>query len=340
MPHVAATVRPTVPGRRKTVIVKHPRNATRPTAAPPTDSGAGAGAVDDGLAAAVHAQIAALRARPPAAGLHVVATPIGNLADISLRAIATLSACDVVYCEDTRHSRVLLDRYAIKAVLRAYHEHNAEGARPEILAALAAGRRIALISDAGTPTISDPGYKLVRAALEAGHLVHAVPGPSALVAALSTSGLATDTFLFAGFLPVRQGPRLARLAALQGVPATLIFYEAPGRLCETLRDIAAQLGERETAVARELTKLHEEARRGTPATLAQHFEQMPPKGEIVILIAPPGIETVSDEAIREQLEAALAGASVRDAVDVVAKACEVPRKRVYDIALAMRREGQ
>ena len=290
------------------------------------------------IAAAVKAQIEGLLERPLAPGLHVVATPIGNLADVTLRAIATLAACDIIYCEDTRHSRLLLDRYAIKAARRAYHEHNAEGARPEIIAGLAAGQRIGLISDAGTPAISDPGYKLIRAALDAGHRVHAVPGPSALVAALSTAGLATDTFLFAGFLPVRPGPRQARLTTLQAVPATLIFYEAPGRLSETLRDIASVLGERETAVARELTKMHEEARRGTPTALAQHFEPTPPKGEIVILVAPPGIETVTDEAIRDQLRDALADASVRDAVDLVAKACDVPRKRVYDIALAMRRE--
>lgn len=316
--------------------MKHPRHAKPPPDAPRPDDRASE--KNDAICAAVRAQIEGLFERPLAPGLHVIATPIGNLADITLRAIATLAACDIIYCEDTRHSRVLLDRYAIKAALRAYHEHNAQGARPEIIAGLAAGQRLGLICDAGTPAISDPGYKLIRAALDAGHRVHAVPGPSALVAALSTAGLATDTFLFAGFLPVRPGPRQARLAALQAVPATLIFYEAPGRLSETLRDIASVLGERETAVARELTKMHEEARRGTPMALAQHFEQAPPKGEIVILVAPPGIETVTDEAIRDQLRDALAGASVRDAVDLVAKACDVPRKRVYDIALAMRRE--
>jgi 16S rRNA (cytidine1402-2'-O)-methyltransferase len=318
------------------LIVKHPRHARPPPAAPRPDDRIGE--THEAIAAAVCAQIGGLLDRPLAPGLHVVATPIGNLADITLRAIATLAACDIIYCEDTRHSRALLDRYAIKATLRAYHEHNAEGARPQIIAELAAGMRIGLISDAGTPTISDPGYKLVRGALYAGHMVHAVPGPSALVAALSTAGLATDTFLFAGFLPVRTGPRRGRLAALQAVPATLIFYEAPGRLSETLRDIAAVLGEREAAVARELTKVHEEARRGTPTALAQHFEQTPPKGEIVILIAPPGVETITDEAIRDQLRDALAGSSVRDAVDLVTKVCEVPRKRVYDLALAMRRE--
>ena len=209
----------------------------------------------------VEAQLA--QALPP--GLYLVATPIGNLADITLRALATLARSDVIYCEDTRHSRTLLAHYSISRPLRPYHEHNAERERPRILAELATGKSVALISDAGTPLVSDPGYKLVRDCLNEGYRVTSLPGPSALLAAIGSTGLATDTFLFAGFLPAKQGARRARLAELQSVPATLVFFEAPSRLAESLADMAAVLGEREAAVARELTKLHEEVRRGTPA---------------------------------------------------------------------------
>ena len=231
------------------------------------------------------------------AGLYLVATPIGNLADITLRALAVLARADIVYCEDTRHSRVLLAHYSISRPTRPYHEHNAERERPRVLAELAAGKSVAIISDAGTPLISDPGYKLVREAIAAGHPVFSLPGPSAVLAALATAGLATDAFLFAGFLPPRQKARQDRLAELKAVPATLVFFEAPSRLAETLADIGAVLGNRAAAVARELTKLYEEVRRGSPDELARWAAEAEPRGEMVVLVGPPTAEAVTDETI-------------------------------------------
>ena len=207
-----------------------------------------------GVAERVEAALRELRAQPLPAGLYVVATPIGNLGDVTLRALAVLAEADVIYCEDTRHSRILLAHYAMARPTRPYHEHNAARERPHVLAELAAGKSVVLISDAGTPLICDPGYKLVRAAVAAGFPVTALPGPSAALAALASAGLATDAFLFAGFLPPRRNARRARLKQLDAVPASLIFFEAPSRLADSLGDIAAVLGDREAAVARELTK--------------------------------------------------------------------------------------
>jgi 16S rRNA (cytidine1402-2'-O)-methyltransferase len=283
--------------------------------------------------------LAQLLRKPPAPGLHLVATPIGNLGDVTLRALATLAQADIIYCEDTRHSRTLLAHYAISRPLRAYHEHNAEAARPAILAELAAGKSIALVSDAGTPLVSDPGYRLVREALAAGHSVTCLPGPSAVLAALACTGLATDTFLFAGFLPTKQNARRARLAELKAVQATLVFFEAPNRLAESLGDIVAVLESREAAVARELTKLHEEVRHGTPAELVQWATRSAPKGEMVILVGPPQAAPATDDAITARLEPLLADMSLRDATRAVADALGVPKARVYDLALAMKRDG-
>jgi 16S rRNA (cytidine1402-2'-O)-methyltransferase len=273
-----------------------------------------------------------LLARPLAPGLHIVATPIGNLGDITVRALATLAAADIVYCEDTRHSRTLFSHFALGQPLRPYHEHNAESERPRILARLAAGERVALISDAGTPLISDPGYKLARAAIEAGHLVHALPGPCAAIAALTVAGLPTDCFLFAGFLPPRTGQRQSRLQALATVPATLIFYEAPTRVGEALADMAAALGDRTCVIARELTKLHEEVRRGTLATLSLELAGIDLKGEVVIVVAPPGTAEVGDAEIMAALQVALADQSTRDAVRQVTEQLAVARSRVYSMA--------
>jgi 16S rRNA (cytidine1402-2'-O)-methyltransferase len=273
-------------------------------------------------------------------GLYVVATPIGNLADITLRALAVLAQADVIYCEDTRHSRTLLSHFAISRPARPYHEHNAARERPRVLAELAAGKVVALISDAGTPLISDPGYKLARETIEAGFPVTAIPGPSAPLAALVSAGMATDAFLFAGFLPPRRGARQARLEELKGVPATLVFFEAPSRLAESLADIAAVLGAREAAVARELTKLHEEVRRGAPEELAQWAAQSSPKGEMVIVVGPPIAEPVTDEAITALLEPMLSEMSLSDAARAVAQDLGVPRRRAYDLALFLRRAGR
>jgi 16S rRNA (cytidine1402-2'-O)-methyltransferase len=293
------------------------------------------------LLAAITAGVTEQLARPLPPGLYVVSTPIGNLADMTVRALAVLAGADLIYCEDTRHSRHLTAHYGISTPLDAYHEHNGEHVRPRILAALAAGRRIALISDAGTPLISDPGYKLVREAAAAGHAVTAVPGASAVLTALAVGGLPTDAFVFAGFLPPKQVARRNRLQELAAMPATLVLFEAPGRLVDTLDDIAVVAGHRACVVARELTKLHEEFARGTPSELALKYRTEAPRGEIVILIAPPSATVAADDAaVRRHLSVALGEMSVRDAAQTVAEALSVPRGRVYDLALTLKRERE
>jgi len=236
-----------------------------------------------------------ISARPLEPALYLVATPIGNLGDITLRALETLAAAEIVACEDTRVSRVLLDRYGIRRRTTAYHEHNAGEAGPKLIAALQAGRSVALISDAGTPLVSDPGYRLVGEALDNGIRVVPIPGPSAPLAALTASGLPSDAFMFAGFLPVKTGQRQTRLEALKAVPATLIFFESPRRLAETLVGMVEALGgDRKAAIGRELTKTFEEMRTGTLQTLADHYAAADtPKGEIVVCVGPA--ETKTDE---------------------------------------------
>ncbi|MGY6707298.1 MAG: 16S rRNA (cytidine(1402)-2'-O)-methyltransferase [Rhizobiaceae bacterium] len=227
-------------------------------------------------------------APPIEPALYLVATPIGNLSDITIRALQVLAAADVMACEDTRVTRVLLERYGIRRRVSAYHEHNAEQAGPKLIAELEAGRSVALASDAGTPLVSDPGHRLVEAALEAGIKVVPIPGASAVLAALSMSGLPNDAFFFAGFLSAKDGQRRTRLEELKPVPGTLIFFESPRRLAASLRGMADVLGERQAAVCRELTKAFEESRRGGLAELAAHYaEADTPKGEIVICVGPP-----------------------------------------------------
>ena len=270
--------------------------------------------------------------------MHLVATPIGNLGDISLRALAVLATADVIYAEDTRHSGRLLSHFGIKAKLRPYHEHNAERERPVILAALADGDSVAVISDAGTPLVSDPGYKLVRECLAAGHPVDSVPGPSAPLAALVASGLPTDTFLFAGFLPAKMQARKARIKELAGIPSTLILFESPSRIAETLGDLAEGLGNRQATVARELTKLNEEFVRDDLSGLAAEFQARSKiKGEIVIVIGPPPSAAPSDQEIEPRLVAALSEMSLRDAARAVADDLGVSRSRVYELGLTLRR---
>jgi 16S rRNA (cytidine1402-2'-O)-methyltransferase len=220
---------------------------------------------------------------------YLVATPIGNLGDFTLRALETLAAADILACEDTRVSRVLLARYGISRRTTAYHEHNAAEAGPKLIAALEAGQSVALISDAGTPLISDPGYRLVGEAQEKNIRVVPIPGASAPLAALTASGLPSDAFLFAGFLPTKAGQKLTRLQELKGVPATLIFFESPRRLADTLAAmVEAYGGERKAAIGRELTKTFEEMRPGTLTSLADHYATADtPKGEIVICVGPP-----------------------------------------------------
>ena len=251
----------------------------------------------------------AIEAPALAPGLHLVATPIGNLRDTTLRALEVLAAADVIACEDTRVTRKLIDHYGITTPLTPYHDHNAAEARPKLIARLAAGDAVALVSDAGTPLVSDPGFKLVRAAHEAGHAVTAVPGASAALAALAVAGLPTDRFFFEGFLPAKSGQRQARIAELARIPATLVLFETGPRLAAALADLAEGLGPREAAVCRELTKLHEEVRRGDLAALAAHYEAADePRGEIVLVIAPPAAR---DDGRRRSRRAAAQGARAR-----------------------------
>jgi 16S rRNA (cytidine1402-2'-O)-methyltransferase len=273
-------------------------------------------------------------------GLYLVATPIGNLADIGLRALEVLAGCDLIACEDTRVSRRLLERYGIATRLTPYHEHNAAAARPKLLARLAAGEAVALISDAGTPLVSDPGYKLVRAAQEAGHAVTAVPGASSVLAALNVAGLPTDRFFFEGFLPARQTARQNRIAELRTIPASLVLFESGPRLPAALADLASGLGERVAAVCRELTKLHEEVRRGDLSTLARDYAQgAETRGEIVIVVAPPAEQAEDAGEVDVLLRQALARASLKDAVGEVALATGQPRRVVYQRALALSKES-
>ena len=271
-------------------------------------------------------------------GLHVVATPIGNLGDVTIRALETLAGVDLILAEDTRHSRHLLDHYGISTRLAAYHEHNAERVRPEILSRLAAGEALALISDAGTPLVSDPGYKLVVEAAKAGVAVHPLPGASALLAALVSAGLPTDRFLFEGFLPPKTEARRARLNALAGIEATLVFYEAPQRLAASLADLAAELGPRPAAVARELTKLHETVHRANLDELAAYYAAAETKGEIVIVVGPPPERgPVDDETVRRELTALLAEHTTKDAAAILAARHGLPRRDVYARALELSR---
>jgi 16S rRNA (cytidine1402-2'-O)-methyltransferase len=278
-----------------------------------------------------------------AAGLYLVATPIGNAEDITLRALKTLGAADVIVCEDTRVTAKLLARHGIERPLLAYHEHNAERMRPLLLERLRRGERVALVSDAGTPLVSDPGFKLVRAALAESLPVTTLPGPSAALAALVLSGLPSDRFFFAGFLPPKAGARRRALAELEAVKATLVFFESAPRLADALADMAAVLGKRPAAVARELTKLYEEVRRGELAELAAHYQAAgPPRGELVVVVAPPGenAPALSEEALDRQLIAALDTMSIRDASAAVAAATGKPRREVYARALLVAGRGE
>jgi 16S rRNA (cytidine1402-2'-O)-methyltransferase len=276
---------------------------------------------------------------PP--GLYLVATPIGNRGDITLRALQTLAAADVIACEDTRVSRKLLEHYGIGTPLTPYHEHNAAAARPKLLARIGAGEAVALISDAGTPLVSDPGYKLVRATREAGCAVTALPGASSVLAALVVSGLPTDRFFFEGFLPAKPGARQARIAALARIPATLVLFETGPRIAASLADLAAGLGAREAAIGRELTKLHEEVRRGVLPALAEHYAgEAEIRGEFVLVIAPPAEEETQASAddVDALIRAALARVSMKDAVAEVSAATGLPRRDVYQRALALAKE--
>ncbi|QFR33955.1 16S rRNA (cytidine(1402)-2'-O)-methyltransferase [Ancylobacter sp. TS-1] len=278
----------------------------------------------------------ALPAARPEGGLYIVATPIGHLGDVTLRALETLAAADVIACEDTRITRRLLDRYGIETPLVVYHDHNAEHTRPRLLARLAEGAVVAQVSDAGTPLVSDPGFKLVEAAISAGHRVVPLPGASASLAALVAAGLPTDRFFFEGFLPPKSGARRTRIAELKTLPSTLVVYESGPRLPESLADLASGLGPRPAAVCRELTKTFEEVRRAPLDVLAAHYaENGPPRGEIVLVIGPPVPEEASAADLDAALRTALASLSVKDAAAAVATATGLPRRAVYARALAL-----
>ncbi len=276
--------------------------------------------------------------------LYVVATPIGNLDDLGFRAVRVFKEVDLIACEDTRHTRLLLQRHGIATPLISYHEHNEAERAPELLRRLQAGASIALVSDAGTPVLSDPGYTLVRQAITAAIPVVPIPGPSAITAALSVAGLPTDRFAFLGFLPRRGGERRRALEAVATVPWTLVLFEAPHRIAAMLRDLHATLGDRQIAVVRELTKKFEEILRGTAAEVLEHLQRIPPRGELTVIVA--GVtaapQAPGDPAAR--LRALLSsGTPAKEAVRQVARSHGLPRRTVYEIALQVqgkrRRDG-
>lgn len=282
---------------------------------------------------------ATVPARPLEPALYLVATPIGNLADITLRALETIAGADVLACEDTRVTRVLLDRYGIVNRPFAYHEHNAAEAGPRLIAALAEGKSVALVSDAGTPLVSDPGYRLAQHAIEAGYRVVPIPGPSAPLAALVGSGLPSDAFLFAGFLPVKDKARRDRLAEVAAVPATLLFFESPHRIAATVAAAAEVLGEdRKAAVCRELTKAFEEFRRGTLRELKAFYDEgASVKGEIVLVIGPPQARPAPEEADVDALLKALArDMPMGKAATEAARRTGLTRKELYDRLLHLK----
>jgi len=281
--------------------------------------------------------VEAPKAKP---GLYLVATPIGNLGDITLRALDVLAGADVIACEDTRVTRKLADRFGITTPLTPYHEHNASEARPKLLARLAQGQAVALVSDAGTPLISDPGYRLVQEAQDAGFAVVAIPGASSVLTALSVAGLPTDRFFFEGFLPPKEIGRQKRIAALATIPATLVLFESGPRIADALADLAAGLGPRAAAICRELTKLHEEVRRGPLDELARHYAQgAETRGEFVVVIAPPTEQETPAADVDAMLRQALTRVSVKDAVGEVALATGKPKREVYQRALELSKGG-
>jgi 16S rRNA (cytidine1402-2'-O)-methyltransferase len=273
-------------------------------------------------------------------GLYLVATPIGNLGDITLRALETLAGVDIIACEDTRVSRRLTERFGISASLTPYHEHNAAVARPKILDRLAQGGSVALVSDAGTPLISDPGFKLVREACAAGHAVIALPGASSVLTALAVAALPTDRFFFEGFLPSKQAARRARLGELSRIEATLVMFESGNRVQDTLADLATIMGERDGAICRELTKLHEEILRGPLKLLAQNADDLETRGEFVLVVGPPAAhaQVMTPGELDAVLRSSLDSGSVKDAVAHAVEMSGRPRREVYARALELARQ--
>ena len=275
--------------------------------------------------------------------LYLCATPIGNLDDLSFRAVTILKTVSLIAAEDTRHTRKLTSRFDIHCPLTSYHEHNKVRKGPELLEKLRAGQDVALVSDAGMPGISDPGEDLVRLAVQAGITVTPIPGPCAAVTALTASALPTGSFVFAGFLPKQASARRERLLVLRGYPETLIFYESPHQLLRTLEELQAVLGDRQAVIGRELTKLHEEFRRGRLSELAARFREQAPRGEFVVMVAgrdetmampEPAATQISDEGIRQEIARRIAaGANKKDAIRMTASQWGLSRRRVYQLAL-------
>lgn len=285
---------------------------------------------------AMKTEQAAPKAVPMKPGLYLVATPIGNLRDITFRALDVLSSVDLIVCEDTRVTGKLVSAYGFKKKMQVYNDHSTDQQREELIQTVTDGKSIAVLSDAGTPLVSDPGYKLVRSAIETGLYVTSIPGPNAALPALQLSGLPTDQFSFLGFLPPKQAARQTVLRKWEETPGTLVFYETGPRLIQSLQDMHEILGNRDAAVMRELTKMYEEAQRGTLSDLISHYtEKSAPKGEIVIVVGRGTAEEVSGESIEEQLKKALESMSVRDAAEVVAKATGKPKKAIYTLALKL-----
>jgi 16S rRNA (cytidine1402-2'-O)-methyltransferase len=273
-------------------------------------------------------------------GLHLVATPIGNLGDITLRALETLAGVDIIACEDTRITRRLTERYGISALLKPYHEHNAALARPKILEKLGQGLSIALVSDAGTPLISDPGFKLVRDVYAAGFPVIALPGPSSVLAALAVAALPTDRFYFEGFLPAKQVARRARLTELSRIDATLVIFESGSRIEDSLHDLAGIMGGRDAAICRELTKLHEEVRRAPVSKLAEAAGALENRGEFVVVVGPPPADAqiMGADDLDELLRETLQRNSLKDAVAHAVELSGRPRREIYARALELAKQ--
>lgn len=269
-------------------------------------------------------------------GFYLVATPIGNLRDITFRALDVLSSVDLIVCEDTRVTGKLMNAYGFKKKMQVYNDHSTDHQREALIKAVADGQSIAVLSDAGTPLVSDPGYKLVRGAVAEGLYVTSIPGPNAALPALQLSGLPTDQFSFLGFLPPKTVARQAALKKWEAAPGSLIIYETGPRLLESLQDMRIALGDREAAVMRELTKMYEEVQRGTLSELILHYShKATPKGEIVVALGHAVAEIISTESIEKQLKRALEKMSVRDAAEMVAQATGKPKKTIYTLALKL-----
>ena len=279
---------------------------------------------------------AAPRAMPMKPGFYLVATPIGNLRDITFRALDTLSSVDLIICEDTRVTGKLMNAYGFKKKMQVYNDHATDHQREALIDAVEQGKSVAVLSDAGTPLVSDPGYKLVRGAVARGLYVTSIPGPNAALPALQLSGLPTDQFSFLGFLPPKTTARQQALQKWEAAPGTLIVYETGPRLLNSLQDMRVVLGNREAAVTRELTKMYEEVQRGTLSDLILYYSNKPaPKGEIAVVIGHAVAEVISTESIEKQLIRALEKMSVRDAAEMVAQATGKPKRAIYTLALKL-----